>query len=308
MPSFLMRKIIKMQKKTQLETPPILDASLINKAREENERMSKLFKVPGKISRLSFEIDGIPAELLTPRNSKAPERILYLHGGGYCLGSINTHRALAARISINTGIPALLINYRLAPEHTYPAALEDALQVYRWLLDEEKIKPKNIFVGGDSAGGGLAVALLLRLKELGLPMPRATLLMSPWVDLTCSGESMQTRVDQDPMILPESLAFWGKSYVGDNDAENPLISPLFGSLEGLPPVFLLVGTAEILYNDTSRLATKLEKSGVPVELREWEEQVHVFPLLGSIKFIGRFLPECRKALDQITAFIQTQRA
>lgn len=224
--------------------------------------------------------------------------VLYLHGGGYVFGSIDSHRPLLQALGKQVGLQVVAINYRLAPENKFPAAVEDAVQAYQWLLDEGH-PPGNIAIAGDSAGGGLAMALLLAIKDKNMPLPSSAVCISPWVDLTASGESVKTRVHRDPMLLGQSEGHFAAQYASREDWENPYASPLFGDLSGLPRVLVHVGTEEILFSDAVRLTEKLQSYKVRARLRVWEGQVHVFHLFHSI------LPEAREAIKEIAEFIRS---
>ena len=201
--------------------------------------------------------------------------MLYLHGGGYVLGSLDTHAELMGRIAASCRAPVLGVDYRLAPENPFPAAVDDAVASYERLI-EQGIKPEAIVLAGDSAGGGLALACMLALKAAGKPLPAGAMLLSPWSDLTATGESINTRAEVDPMISPELLQPMADTYVGKDDAANPLISPLFGDLAGLPPLLIQVGDFEVLLDDSTRLATAAEAAGVSVELEIFDGGFHVF--------------------------------
>lgn len=260
--------------------------------------MQKVFRLKKK------DINGIPAELLSPKDKQSEKIILYLHGGGYLYCSINTHRGLASQIAQRTKIPVIIIDYRKAPENKFPTALDDAHYAYKWLITNQSYLPENVIIGGDSAGGGLSMATLLKLKELEVSLPKAVFLMSPWVDLTCSGETMETKKEEDVILDSETLKSWANEYLGEVGPQNPYASPLFGDLSNLPPIYIQVGTAEILYSDAIRLYEKLKEQENMVEIDIWDQMVHVFQLFGAMKFIGKFLPEPKEALANIQTFIE----
>jgi acetyl esterase/lipase len=227
-----------------------------------------------------------------------PDRtILYLHGGAYTRGSIVSHRALVARLSAASGARALVIAYRLAPENPFPAAVEDATAAYRWLL-EQHIQPDQLVVSGDSAGGGLSLALLLALRDAGHPLPAGAALLSPWTDLAGTGESIRTLAGADPWLNAERLMLTAGLYLAGADACNPLASPLYGDLHGLPPLLIQVGTDEILLDDATRLAERARAAGVPVTLEVWERMWHVFQSFAAE------IPEGRQAVEKIGAFVR----
>jgi acetyl esterase/lipase len=224
--------------------------------------------------------------------------MLYLHGGGYLACSPITHRAITGAYA-NRGLKLFVPDYRLAPEHAFPAALDDALAVYKGLL-EGGISPLNLAIGGDSAGGGLALATLLAARAAGLPMPACALLFSPWTDLAATGESLKTNSRQDSMLPGDKTAATAAFYLNGADALNPLASPLYGDLAGLPPLFIQVGAGEALLDDSTRLASRAKAAGVAVDINIWDGVPHVWQL-----FQG-FLPEARAALDQAASFAKAR--
>jgi monoterpene epsilon-lactone hydrolase len=202
--------------------------------------------------------NGVDAEWIAALGAAADRAVLYLHGGGYVLGSITTHRDLIGRISRAAQARVLALNYRLGPEHPFPAAVDDAVAGYRYLL-ENKFKPARIVVAGDSAGGGLTVAALVAIRDAGLQLPAAGVCMSPWVDLEGKGESMTTRAKADPVVQREGLIGMAQAYLGGKDPRTPLASPLHADLKGLPPLLIQVGDAETLLDDSTRLAEKARR-------------------------------------------------
>lgn len=222
--------------------------------------------------------------------------MLYLHGGGFTVGSPRSHRAFVSRLSSATRSRALSLEYRLAPEHPFPAAIEDAVAAYRWLLDVHA-SPERVVVAGDSAGGGLAISAMVAARDEGLPMPGALVVVSPWVDLTCSGASMQTHRDDDVWLDPDGATEVAGVYLGGADPADPLASPLFADHTGLPPTLIVVGTAEILLDDARRLADRMRAAGGTVVLDEWTDMLHVFPAFAP------YVPESRRAIRQIGAFV-----
>jgi acetyl esterase/lipase len=241
---------------------------------------------------------GVPAEWVTLPGTDATKTVLYLHGGGYVLGSIDTHRGLASRIAEAAGTRALIIDYRLGPETTFPGAVEDATAAYGFLL-EQGVAPEQIAIGGDSAGGGLTFAALVRLKDQGKPLPGAAFALSPWVDLEGLGDSMETRAEADPMVKKEGLVRMGKLYLGDADPKTPLAAPLYADLSGLPPMLIQVGTAETLLDDSLRIVERLRTAGVAVELEQYEDLIHVFQAFAPI------VPESLEAIQKIGAFVKS---
>jgi monoterpene epsilon-lactone hydrolase len=272
--------------------------------RELCEKGAAKAKIPAGVEAVPVIIEGLPeglvAEWLQPTAS-APVPlvedavIFYSHGGGYVSGSCSDHRALVAKFVAVSGIRLLLYEYRLAPEHPFPAAMEDTLTAYRWLLSQ--ITPATrIIIAGDSAGGGLCLATLLALKDLGLPLPAAGIALSPWTDLKLTGESHRTRA-QVAIDPPGMSPVCSRYYVGGNDPGNPWISPLYGDLRGLPPLLIDVGNDEMLRDDSIMFAEKARAAGVEVTLHVVEGQVHCFPLLPD------FIPESKQAMEEIGAFM-----
>lgn len=242
------------------------------------------------------KICGLDAEWLIPDTAADDKVLLYWHGGAYLMGSCKSHRSVVSHIAGAAGVKALLPEYRLAPEHPFPAAIEDALMVYRGLI-AEGYEPRNITVAGDSAGGGLTVAMLLSLREAGDPLPAAVCLMSPWLDLSGQGESMLSNKDHDPWFNPDDLPHVVKHYCENADLRNPLVSPVFADASGLPPVLIQVGGDEILLSDSERFAANVTAAGGTADLDVWPGMWHVWQM-----FIG-LIPESRRAVDQVGEFI-----
>ncbi len=271
---------------------------------EQRTRMDVLarrgIRIPRDVTVQTVQACGIHAEWIKPVNSDTQRVILYLHGGGYCICSLDTHRGLAARIALASQARLLCIDYRLAPENPYPAALEDALAAYRWMLAQD-IPAKQIAVGGDSAGGGLALATAVSLRDAGQALPAALFLLSPWTDLTFSGNSIRVRKKVDPIFGGEGnrLAF-APAYLGIHDPANPLISPLFADLHNLPPTLIHVGSDEILFDDSIRLDEKLKEAGVATRLNIWEGMWHVFQVFAP------YVPEAQQAISRIGNFVCEQ--
>jgi monoterpene epsilon-lactone hydrolase len=255
-------------------------------------------RIPRGVSVRTQQAGGVHAEWIEPVNPSPNKVTLYLHGGGYCICSLDTHRSLAARIALASHTRVLIIDYRLAPENPFPAAIEDALAAYHWLITQG-IPANKIIIGGDSAGGGLALTTAISLRDAGEALPSALFLISPWTDLTFSGESFRTKKDLDPIFGGEDnrLGF-APAYLGSNNASNPLISPLFADLHSLPKTLIQVGSDEILLDDSVRLEKKMKAAGVTVELRIWENMWHVFQIFAP------YVPEAQQAILKIGNFIQ----
>lgn len=221
--------------------------------------------------------EGIAGEQLTPRGADRRRALLYHHGGGHTFGSPLSHRHLVARLAEAAGVTAFNMFYRLAPEAPFPAGLEDAVRNYCYLLDQG-FGPQDVVVGGESAGGNLTLALLLKLRELNLPLPAGAYLLSPWLDMSLTGESLVTHADEDPMLTRPAMEGCVMAYAAGADPKDPLVSPLFGELAGLPPVLVQVGGAEILLSDSLEFARRVALSGGDVRLHVWSGQVHAWPL------------------------------
>ena len=244
---------------------------------------------------------GVPSEWVMAPGCDTGRAILYLHGGGYAIGSLNTHRRLAYDISAASAAKVLLIDYRLAPEHPFPAAIDDAAAAWRWLL-QQGFAANRLAIAGDSAGGGLTIATLVNLRDKKLGLPDCAVAISPWVDLEGLGNSLTTRSAQDPMVQKDGLLWMAKMYLNGKDAKTPLAAPLHADLKGLPPTLVQVGTAETLLDDAIRIADKMHAAGVDARLAIWPNQLHVFPLFAPI------LSEGRDGCIEIGAFIRSKTA
>ncbi|MGH7916801.1 MAG: alpha/beta hydrolase, partial [Candidatus Binataceae bacterium] len=243
----------------------------VGRMRGAMEKVSE--RVAGDVKCEQVEAGGVPAEWIVPPNAANDRVVLYLHGGGYVMGSINTHRAMIARIARAANARGLALTYRLAPEHPFPGALDDSVAGYKWLL-AQGYKPGKIVIAGDSAGGGLALAALLAIRDGGTPQPAAGILISPWNDLDGSGDSVKTRAERDPSVDQPGLSRMAKMYAGGADPKNPLLSPLHADFHGLPPLLMQVGDAEVLLDDSTRVAERAKAAGVKVDLEVWDDMVH----------------------------------
>jgi monoterpene epsilon-lactone hydrolase len=239
-------------------------------------------------------LGGVPGEWVSAGGVPAAT-LLYLHGGGYFACSPVTHRAITGAFA-NRGFQVFAPDYRLAPEHPFPAAVDDAVQVYKALLDQTPAP--SLIIAGDSAGGGLALATLLAARTAGLPMPSSAVLFSPWTDLAATGDSLKSNHKRDPMLRGERILEATGFYVNGANPKNPLISPLYADLTGLPPLSIQVGESEVLRDDSTRLAARATAAGVRVDLKIWENMPHVWPLFQV------FLPEARAAIAEASAFIK----
>lgn len=253
-------------------------------------------RVPRSVTVRSVAAGSVPAEWLEPEGADPARVILYLHGGAYVICSPTTHRGLAGRIAQAANCRLLLIDYRLAPEHPFPAALDDAQAAYRYLLDQG-FDPGHIAIGGDSAGGGLTLATALSLRDHADPLPAALFLLSPWTDLTFSGDSVHTRADRDP-LLSVNDEWLTQAYAAAQPLTHPYISPLFADLRGLPSTLIQVGSEEILFDDSSRLETKLKAAGVSASLEVWDGVWHVFQAFAP------YVPEASPAIERIGKFVR----
>lgn len=269
-------------------------AGTVEAQRARQEKARRFARLPAPIRCLPIDVNGVPAEWIA-----APDAglgvILYLHGGAYALGSINTHREFVARLAHATHLRGLAINYRLAPEHPYPAALDDATVAYRWLL-AQGFSPSQIIIAGDSSGGGLALATMVALRDAGETLPAGAVCISPWTDLALTGASIESKAKADSILDGDSLKMYASYYAGAHDRMMPLISPTYADLSGLPPVLIQVGTDEILLDDARRCAARAREAGVDVTLEVWDEMFHVFQLIP-------FLPETKEALQSIVKFV-----
>lgn len=261
--------------------------------RARQEKRIRRIPLPADVQCQPTNADGVPLEWITAPGADSGV-IVYLHGGAYTLGSINTARELAARLARATNTRALAVEYRLAPEHHHPAAVEDALTVYHWLRKE--VAPSRIILAGDSAGGGLALAALVALRDAAEPLPAGAVCISPWTDLALTGDSIKNKAAADPILDPDSLAMYAGYYAGDQALTSPLLSPLYADFKGLPPLLIQVGSEEILLDDAVRCAGNARAAGVDVTLEIWDEMFHVFQMLP-------FFPETKNAVEHIAAFV-----
>jgi monoterpene epsilon-lactone hydrolase len=245
------------------------------------------------------DADGVSGEWIFPHGCDKTKVLLYFHGGGYFVGSTNTHRGLVSQLAKNAGISALSINYRLAPEHPYPAAIEDCAKVYEWLLSKN-FQPNQICFGGDSAGGGCTIGTLTYLRDKNIALPKCAIALSPWLDVTLTSESSTTKAEIDPMLAAKEFPTVVQYYMNDADTKSPYASPIFHSLKNLPPVYVQVGEEEILLSDSLTFAEKAKADGVDVRLEVYPKLFHVF------NAFWRILPKARKANKKLGEFMQEQ--
>jgi acetyl esterase/lipase len=297
---FFLRRMFK-DKRMSIEENRIYS---LNAARRMNS-------IPNGVEMKCFDMDGIPSAWIVPaaedgggsRNAvgdgggrRKDKVILHLHGGGYVLGSIEGHQMLGILMAQTLKMKVLLLEYRLAPENPFPAAVDDALKVYRWLL-AQGYQAKDIVVSGDSAGGGLSLAMVLSLRDAGEPLPAAVVCLSPWVDLTFKGKSYITKEQVEPILREDVLRMWAEAYCGAENASHPLISPIYGNFRGFPPLLIQVGADEILLDDSIMLAEKAKADGVEVMLKVWNGLWHVWQALGGL------IPESKAAFEEMARFV-----
>jgi monoterpene epsilon-lactone hydrolase len=245
-----------------------------------------------------IEVAGVPAEKLTPPGADTTRTLLYFHGGGYAFGSAQVYRPLTARIARAFGGVTVALDYRLAPEHPFPAGADDALNACRALLAQLG-DPRRLALAGDSAGGGLTLATLVSLRDAGDAMPAASALLSPWVDLEATTESMTTRAALDPIVQREGIHILAQMYLGDGDRKNPRAAPTHANLAGLPPMLVQVGTSETQFDDVSAFVEKLQKAGVEVSFEVWQDMIHVFQMFPV-------LDDAHRAVERIGSFLRSK--
>ena len=282
---------------TLLRSRPAPAVQDVAEARQRFEKMAGFLGRPADAKCETVKAGSVPAEWVAAPGSDERRAVLYLHGGGYAIGSINTHRRLAYDISAASAARVLLIDYRLAPEHPFPAAVDDAASAWRWLL-QQGFAANRMAIAGDSAGGGLTIATLVNLRDRKLALPACAVAISPWVDLEGVGGSLTTRSAQDPMVQKAGLQWMADLYLKGANPKTPLAAPLHAELAGLPPTLIQVGTAETLLDDATRIAEKMHAAGVSVRLAVWPNMLHVFPLFAPI------LSEGRDGCAEIGAFIR----
>ncbi len=258
--------------------------------------------VPVNAALEDVDAGGVQAQWVGAPGADAGRAVLYFHGGGFQVGSVVSHRELMARLSAAAQCRVLGVDYRLAPEHRYPAALDDALTAWQWLIGQG-FAPRHIALAGDSAGGGLALSLLLRLRDAGQALPAAAVLMSAWTDLTASGASYETRAGTDPIHQRPMIVAMARNYLGkEGNAADPLVSPLFADFQGLPPLLAQVGDRETVLDDSRDFVARAKEAGVDATLQVWDHMIHVFQ-----QFPDQ-LPEARAAIDDMGRFLRRHLA
>ena len=262
------------------------------------DHIGDLTAEPRGVDTIETDAGGVPALWVVPKGCSADRVLLCAHGGGYCTGSMYSHRKLYGHLAKATGCRALIVDYGLAPEHVHPGPVNDMANAYRWLLDQG-ISAEHIALTGDSAGGGLAVTTLLRARELGLPMPAATMPLSPWLDMDGGGASFQTNKNNDQMVSRQMLEQMSSTFLGkDGNRHDPLVNPLNGDLRGLPPVYIQVGGYEALLDDSRMLADAVRKADGSVKLDVFPEMQHVF------QFMAGVAPEADDAIDRLATWVR----
>ncbi len=280
----------------------IIDTSLgepIQTGKFRKHPVEPPWKIPNGYSYEKIQLNNFVMEHLSLKEKPSEKVILQLHGGGYIGPMKNLYRRFSVNYSeLGSGAEVLTINYRVAPEHPFPAAFEDAIATYKWLIEEKNYESKNIIVAGDSAGGGLALALCLYLRDNEIPLPAGIVTMSPWNDLTNGGTSYVENYEIDPLFgKTTNNMLYNSAYIGENDPHNPYISPVYGDFTGFPPMLMQVGTHEVLLSDTLTVAEKAKNQDVKVKLSVYEGMFHVFQMAGDL------IPESKAAWKEVGAFI-----
>jgi epsilon-lactone hydrolase len=276
---------------------PFTPDKSVEQLREEYSSTINIEAMPKGTTITEVDAGGVTAEWTRAPGAATDCVFLFIHGGGYIRGAVVANRVTAALISAASGATTLSTGYRLAPENPFPAAIDDVYNAYRWLLAQD-IDPKRIVVGGISAGGGLTLSLLLKLKELGDPMPVAAVPMSAWTDLTQSGQSFVTNDDSDPSLSKGYLDATAAYYLNGADPRTPLASPYFGELDGLPPLLIQVGTAEVLLDDSRLFAERAKAAGTEVTFEPWQDMIHGWHGFANV------LPEARDAIASAGRFFK----
>jgi acetyl esterase/lipase len=265
--------------------------------RARMDSLGDFFPVPGGIEVEPASVGGITGEWVRGKRARRDAALLYLHGGGYVVGSPKSHRHLVALLSEASDLPVFSAHYRLAPEHPFPAAVDDAVAAYEGLV-QSQIVPQKIAIAGDSAGGGLTIAALVALRDKSDTQPACAVAISPWVDLSLSGEAHGTRGQRDPIVTRPGLDEMAKAYLGSADVREPLASPLYADLQGLPPLLIQVGSEEALHSDALELWRKAEQAGVEVSFESWGKMIHVWHIFHTV------LGEGRDAVHRIGSFLK----
>ena len=293
---FIINTVLKVRKVSSIRA----HESIVFKVREDLEKLAAVVtKTHPQASVTRDRIDGVSAEWIKFDSLKTDRVLLYSHGGGYVIGSPASHRAMISQIAWHMKATTVVPDYRLAPEHPFPAGLDDVLAVYRHLI-ASGVKPENLIIAGDSAGGGMTLALLQRLKEETMPMPAAVCCLSPWADLTQSGKSHKRNHGNDFMLSQDLLSSFATLYTNGADRNNSKISPVFGDYFDMPPMLIQVGTDEVLLDDSRSVATAAKLAGCDVEIQEWRSMQHVW------QYNFRFLKSARNAIRAMGTFVDTK--
>jgi acetyl esterase/lipase len=277
--------------------PEVIDGNFsVDEFRKNIDKASARVKLPKNVSAQRVLAEGLNAEWIIPQDPQKDKVLLYIHGGGFISGSCLTHRMHVAKFANECQLKSLVFDYRLAPEYPFPAALDDCIIAYKWLLNKG-IEARNIIVGGESAGATLTLSLLLALKKNNIIQPKAAFAISPVTDLRCKADSFKYNAKNDVAPL-NSWSVWTNLYIADNDPTDPLLSPHFGNFEGIPPVYICVGSHEIHFEDCVGISEIAKQYGVDVTLKIWDKMIHAFPLLSPL------FPEAKKALQEICKFVK----
>jgi len=281
-----------MLRKIFLETGLTIQAERLRSAKNSKYHMP----FPVSVHVDDLDVDGLKSVSLQPVDADEKQVVLHLHGGGYVTGSIGAYLMLCIPMAKALRTRIILPEYRLAPEHPFPAALDDALKAYRWLL-AQGYAGSSIILSGDSAGGGLCLATVQALRDAGDPLPGAVLCMSPWTDLTHASQSHKDNIRSEVLLRTDMLKLWASYYAGTADLKNPLISPAFADFRGFPPLLILVDRGEILFDDARMVAERAKAAGVQVTLSVWDGLWHVWPIVGAL------VPESGQAFDEMARFL-----
>jgi len=273
-------------------------ASEVPQMRKDYDARGLAYGLPADVTVEKVSANGVPSEWTSTPGADASKVILFLHGGGYVIGSLDSHRHLVAEAGRAAGTRTLAIDYRMAPEHPFPAAVEDTVAAYRFLLNSG-IAAKNIAIAGDSAGGGLVVGGILAIRDAGLPLPGCAWCISPWVDMEALGASFQDRAATDPTVQAPTIKFMADTYIAGGDKRHPHAAPIYGDLRGLPPIMIQVGAAETLLDDSIQLARAAGIADVPVDLQIWPEMIHVWHSYHPVLDAGK------RAIAAGGAFVRT---
>ena len=305
MGSLFIKRIDNLMRKGKDHVFDFNDPEAVRKFRETAQRMFSVMRKTRSVRIEQLQIGSVSAEKHTLKKPEVPDPLvmLYLHGGGYFSGSAEMYRSIVSNLCRKLQVNAYCIDYRLIPEHPYPAALDDAFTAYKWLLEEQSIPAGNTFIAGDSAGGGLVLSLLHRIGTHNLPQPKCAVCISPWTDLTLSNDTYVTNRESDSLFNFTNLENAARLFTGGDSAENPEISPIYSDFNGFPPVFLQAGSTEMLLDDSVIIAEKMKQRGVNVTIDVWEGLFHVFPLFATMPVIGRLTPEFKQAQNNLKHFM-----